>query len=241
MSYESMSPADYAAVNGNNRNGMFGGDGSWWLIILFLFAICGFGGNGWGGVGGGGGAMSGYVLTSDFATIERKLDGINNGICDATFALNNTMTTGFSTAELSRANQQAALMQMLYTMSAENKQCCCETQRMVERGFAETNYNLATQLCEVKTLMQSNTRDIIDNQNCNTRAVLDFLTQEKLSALREENQALKLTASQQAQNAYLLHELKPTPSAAYIVPNPNCCYQYSVQPAGACCGGGTSF
>lgn len=240
MSYESMSPADYAAVNGNNRNGMFGGDGSWWLIILFLFAICGFGGNGWGGVGGGGGAMSGYVLTSDFANLERKLDGINNGICDSTFALNNTITNGFAGAELSRANQQAALMQMLYTMSADAKQCCCETQRLIERGFSETNYNLATQLCEVKTLMQTNTRDIIDNQNCNTRAVLDFLTQEKLSALREENQALKLTASQQAQNAYLLHELKPTPSAAYIVPNPNCCYQYSVQQTGGC-GGGTSF
>ena len=84
----------YLAGQSDNNNGMFGGDGSWWLIILFLFALCN--GGGWGLNGGGGGATSGYVLTSDFANIERKLDGINNGICDATFRLNDTINTGFS-------------------------------------------------------------------------------------------------------------------------------------------------
>ena len=117
-------------------------------------------------------------------------------------------------------------MQMLYTMSAAQKDCCCETQRQIERGF-----------CATQNMMQANTRDIIENQNTNTRAVLDFLVQDKLSTLQNENQALKFAASQQAQNAYLLNELKPCPRAAYIVPNPNCCYNYTVQSAGAC--GGT--
>ena len=55
--------ADIAAATGtNNRNndGMFGGDGVWWLIVLFIFAFCGWGGNGWGN-GGGGAAGSAYT------------------------------------------------------------------------------------------------------------------------------------------------------------------------------------
>ena len=68
--------------------GGFGGDGAWWIIILFLFVFCGWGNNGWGNNGnyGAGGVMDGYVLTSDFATVERKLDSVNNGLCDGFYA-----------------------------------------------------------------------------------------------------------------------------------------------------------
>ena len=121
--------SDIAAASGNRQNdGMFGGNGAWWIIILFLFVFCGWGGN-WGGgnrTGGQGTAMDGYVLTSDFANIERKIDGVNSGLCDGFYAqaqlINGTqmqMANGFAQAELSRSNQQAALMQMLYTMSAQ--------------------------------------------------------------------------------------------------------------------------
>ena len=68
--------------------------------------------------------------------------------------------------------------------------------------------------------MCNNTRDIIDNQNANSRAVLDFLVNDKLATLQAENQNLKLKASQAEQNAYLLNELKPCPSPAYVVQPP---------------------
>ena len=213
MSYGEMTPADFAAVT-KNEDG-FGGNGAWWLIVLFLFAFSGGWNNG-GAFGGsrGAGAVDGYVLTSDFATVERKLDTVQAGICDSTFALNNTIVNGFNTAELSRCNQQAALMAQLNAMALNDQKCCCETQRLLERGFADTNYNIASQ-----------TRDIVENQNCNTRAILDFLTNDKISALTAENQSLKLAASQSAQNAYLISALSPkVPNPAYIVPNPNCCY-----------------
>ena len=114
----------------NNYGGGMGmwGDNWIWIIVLFLF---GWGRNGFGnGNGNGGGVMDGYVLTSDFASVERKLDSIANGICDSTFALNNAITggfatttqalnSGFQTAELSRANQQAALMQQLNAMQMQ--------------------------------------------------------------------------------------------------------------------------
>lgn len=219
----------------NSGFGGFGGDGAWWIIILFLFVFCGWGNNGWSNNGNSaGGVMDGYVLTSDFANIERKLDAVNNGICDSTFALNNAITggfaattqalnSGFQTAELSRANQQAALMQQLNAMQMQNQECCCENRAAI----AQVRYDMATQACDTRNTVQNATRDIIDANNQNSRAILDFLTQSKLSDLQAENQGLKLAASQAAQNSYLVSQLRPSPIPAYTVQNPYCCSQYA--------------
>ena len=214
----------------NNNGGGFGwgGDGAWWIIILFLFVFvfCGWGGNwGNGGFGGGnsGGVVDGYVLTSDFANIERKLDGVNNGLCDGFYqqaqlvnGTNMAMANGFAQAELSRSNQQAALMQQLNAMQMQNQECCCENRAAI----AQVRYDMATQACDTRNTIQSATRDIIDNQNCNSRAILDFLTQSKLQDLQSANQELRLQASQAAQNNYLISQLRPTPIPAYQSCNP---------------------
>ncbi len=68
--------------------------------------------------------------------------------------------------------------------------------------------------------MCNNTRDIIDNQNANTRSILDFLVNDKIASLQTENQNLKLQASQFAQNQYLVNELRPCAKPAYITCNP---------------------
>ena len=96
-------------ANTNNGNGFgFGGDGSWWIIVLFLFIFCGWGGN-WGGnrAGAGAGVVDGYILTSDFANIERKIDGVNNGMCDGFYqqaqlinGVQQTVSNGFMSAEM---------------------------------------------------------------------------------------------------------------------------------------------
>lgn len=220
-------------------NGLFGNDnGAWWLIVLFLFL---FAGNGWNRNGSNGttngGAVDGYVLASDFAQVERKMDTINSGLCDGFYAtaqliggVNQNISNGFSTAELSRANGQAALMQQLNGMAMSEQKCCCDTQRLVEGGFANTNYNLATQACETRNTIQNTTRDIIDNQNSNARAILDKLTSQEIAAKDAQIAAqtqqifgLQLAASQQAQNNYLVNQLRPCPIPAYNVPNPFCC------------------
>lgn len=236
MMENGMSPADLAAVTGRNNNGdgMFGGNGAWWIIILFLFVFCGWGG-GWGGNarGGQGTAMDGYVLTSDFANIERKIDSVNNGLCNGfyqqaqlTNGVQMQMANGFGQAELSRSNQQAALMQMLYGMSSQMAECCCKTQTAIQG----VNYNMATQACETRNTIQNGTRDIIENQNANARAVLDALTaqrieakDEKIAAQNQQLFAAQLAASQAAQNQYLVQTLRPGPIPAYTVPNPYCC------------------
>lgn len=203
-------------ANGSGNGFGFGGDGAWFLIILFLFAFCGWGGNGWGNNGNSGGVVDGYVLASDFSNIERKMDIINNGLCDGFYAVNNTLLTGFGNAELSRANQQAALMQQLSAMQMQAANCCCENRAAI----AQVRYDMATQACDTRNTVQNATRDIVENQNANSRAILDFLTNSKMRDLESANQELRLAASQAAQNNYLISQLRPTPIPAYASCNP---------------------
>ena len=235
MNSSELSAADIAAVTGNNNGGLFGGGDGSWLAILFLFALFGWGrgGFGGGGFGGGGGGYSACATQADVRaavdqqTLISELDQQTYGLADSTYALNNTIVNGFHGVD----------------------KCCCETQRLIERGFADTNYNLATQFCETRNAIHNSTRDIVDNQNCNTRAILDFLTQDKISTLQAENQTLRFQASQSAQNAFitanqeaqtaeLIRRLgRDCPVPAYVVPNPNCCYQPVAFNYGGGCGG----
>lgn len=193
--------------------GGVGGENGWW-VILFIILLFGWGRNGYGNNNGG--VVDGYVLTSDFASVERKLDAVNNGICDSTFALNNAINGGFATAELSRANQQAALMQQLNAMQMQSQECCCENRAAI----AQVRYDMATQACDTRNTVQTAARDIVENANANSRAILDFLTQSKLQDLQSANQELRLAASQAAQNNYLISQLRPCPTPAYITCNP---------------------
>ena len=234
-----------APVNSSNGGGFgWGGEGSWFIIILFLFAFLGWGNGGWGN-NGNSGAADNYVLASDFATLQRQIDSAastlerkgditQQGICDGFYAMNTTllngfagvnqnMNSGFQNAELSRCNQQAALMQQLNAMQMQNQECCCENRAAI----AQVRYDMATQACDTRNTVQNATRDIIDANNQNSRAILDFLTQSKLSDLQAENQGLKLAASQAAQNSYLVSQLRPSPIPAYTVQNPYCCNQYA--------------
>ena len=232
-----MTPADIRAVTDGNNGGYgggWGGDWSAWIIIFLIFGFFGWGGNGWGNnAGNSGGVVDGYVLTSDFANVERKIDSVNQGLCDGFYqqaqlvnGTNMAMANGFAQAELSRSNQQAALMQQLNAMQMQAANCCCENRAAI----AQVRYDMAAQACDTRNTVQNATRDIIDNANSNSRAILDFLTQSKLSDLQAENQGLKLAASQAAQNSYLVSQLRPSPIPAYTVQNPYCCNQF------ACCG-----
>lgn len=213
-------------VSPTNNGGGFGwgGDGAWLIILFLIFAVFGWGGNSWGNnAGNSGGVVDGYVLTSDFANVERKIDSVNQGLCDGFYqqaqlvnGTNMAMANGFAQAELSRSNQQAALMQQLNAMQMQAAECCCNTQRSIEG----VRYDMAAQACDTRNTVQNATRDIMENQNANSRAILDFLTQSKLSDLQTENQNLKLAASQAAQNNYLISQLRPCPSPAYITCNP---------------------
>ena len=240
---------------GNNNSGFGGyGNGDWaWIIILFLIFGNGRGfGNGFGG-GNYGGVGENYVLATDFATIERKLDGINNGICDSTFALNNTINTGFFGVQNSLtqgfAGLNTALLQGNYNLSSQLANCCCDLKSQlascccgIERGIDGINYNNVINTNAIQQTLCNNTRDIIENANANYRAIHEELVANKLEMKNDriaeqqnEINALRLKASQEAQNAYLISQLGPKcPEPAYVVNGPtpvnfptSCCNTFS--------------
>lgn len=212
MTNEGYTLSDIAAATGGN-GGMFGGNGDWgaWIILFLLFGMFGRGGFGFGGGNGGERCATPADLTAQ--GIVGKLDGITTGICDSTYALNNAVTGGFR------------------DISAQLAECCCGTQRAIDG----VNFNLAKGFCDLGNVVNNGTRDILENNNANTRAILDFLTNDKIATLTAENQSLKfaasqanqnafITANQEAQTAELIRRISPTPVPAYPVPNPNCCY-----------------
>ena len=178
---------------GNNGGGWGGfGEGLWAVIILAML----FNGGGWGGFGGfgGGGFVNGALTRAElydgFAiqNIDSAVRGVQNGISDATYALNNAITSGF-------AGVDRAVCDLGYAM----KDCCCQTQRAIDG----VNYNMAKGFCDIGNVINMQTRDIIDNQNANYRGIMDFMVQTKIDALQSENEALRLKASQADQNAVI--------------------------------------
>ena len=205
--------SDIAAVT-KGDDGFFGGNNGWWIILLFLFAFGG-GGFGFGGDRANLATQSDVRAANDQQTLISKLDQQTYGLADSTYALNNTMVNGFHGVDNAICTLGYNMQNNMNTLSHQMSDCCCSIERGIERGFADTNYNLATQACE--------TRQAIANS---TREILDFLVKDKIAALQAENADLRLAASQVRQNAYLVNELRPAPVPAYAVPNPYAGYGF---------------
>jgi hypothetical protein len=213
------------------NNGGFGGFGDDWLALIVILALFGGYGNGGfgfgGGFGGGRGCVEPCATKADLTAqgIVQKLDGITYGISDATFALSNSINNGFHGVDNAICNLGYQTQSGFNGLSAQLASCCCDTQRAIDG----VNYNMATQACDIKHAI-----------NDSTRSILDFLTTDKIATLQAENQALKfkasqseqnafITANQQAQTAELIRRLgADCPIPAYVVPNPNCCYNPQV-------------
>lgn len=246
-----------APIYGNN-GGFFGGDGIASIIwIVVILAIFGGWGNGGFGFGGGNGnfnsALTRGELCQDmnFQGLENGVRGIQQSISDG-FALQNVnftdrldnlstqVATGFDAVNLAIVNDgyqtrnaatqnMIANMQNTYAIQNAIQQCCCDQ----KSGFAQIAYNQATDACAIQNSIVNAARDITENANNNTKAILDFMIQDKISTLQSENQELRLRASQEAQNNYLVNELRPCAKPAYITCNPytssygvgmnNCC------------------
>ena len=226
-----------ANIDGNGNNNGWGAEGSWLWFIIVIFAIFGWGGfgNGFGGNGMNGGVGSEIQRGFDNQAVVSKLDGITNGICDGFYAVQtgmngintNILQTGFGIQQAINADT-VANMQNTNALQSQLANCCCETREAIQG----VNYNMATNTCALQNTMNSNTRDIIDSQNAGTRAILDYLCNEKISSLQAENSDLRRAASQDRQSALLttqmatqtqqiINAVNPSAIPAYVVPNPN--------------------
>lgn len=230
----------YGDRNNSNNNG-WGNDWSWIIGLAIIGAL--FGGNGFGFGGGnrGGACATQADLSAGFASnsvlsnlndiLLSQAQGFANvqqTLCQGFSGVNATVNQGFAgvnNAICTLGYQQA---QLVNGLSRELGDCCCKTQVAIQ----DLKYANERQTCE-----------LITNQNANTRAILDYLTGEKISALQAENSGLKAQISNDRQSAYLLNELKPCPIPAYLTCNPNAPYGlgYGVgygfnSHNGGCCG-----
>ena len=248
LTSEGMSAADIAAITrGNDGFGNWGGDGAWWLIILFLFMFNGNWGNGFGG--GYGGGVGGEVQRGfDQSAVMSGLSGIQsavtNGFVDTASALcngfagvNAGIANGFAQAEIAANARQMADMNQNFALQSQLAQCCCDNRL----ASADLKYTIATENCADRTALSNALRDVLESQNAGVQRILDTMCQDKIDAKNERIADLErqltmanLAASQGAQTAAILANneaqtnaleqyLAPVPKPAYIVQNSNGC------------------
>lgn len=239
-----------------------------------IFALGGFRGNGFGWGNQGGGAADNYVLASDFATLQRQIDSgfdrngqainqVNNGLCDGFYAMNTGMLNGFSGIQNTLcqgfAGVNNAITQNGYetrlgvqNLSSQLANCCCDVKTQIadcccttQRGIDGINYNMAMNTNNLQQTLCNNTRDIIESNNANYRALHDEIVANRIEdknaqiqAQQNEINALRLAASQERQNSYLINELKPCPIPAYITCNPYQSYGFTYANNGCGCNTG---
>ena len=283
---EGLSASDVAVLtgrtNGGDGNGFADGNGAWWIIIFLIFAMMGWGRNGFGGNGGGNdswGGFNGFGFSPcctpatqqglsdafNFNQLDNSIRGIQNGLCDGFYAMNTSISNlgfqllncccevkgaiaenGWQTRDAINMNSNAiqgalcngfnGVQRGFADLGYKLQDCCCTTQRSID-GI---KFDLAQLGCGINNSINNSTRDILESNNANTRAILDFLTKDKIDTLLAENQSLKFQASQTAQNSFItanqdaqtaeiIRRLgRDCPVPAYVVPNPNCCYNPQV-------------
>lgn len=238
----------FAGWGGRGFGNGFGGDNGAGVVYPFPYPYVGFGGS------GACATKDDVRAAVDQQTLISKLDNQTYGLSDSTYALNNAITSGFHGVDNAICTLGYQNQAGFTALGNQLAACCCDTRAEIAdvktQGVMNTNA-LATQLasccCDLEKANMEN-RFAAQTYNCNTLQaidklgdrIIDFMTQDKIAALTAENQSLKFAASQASQNAFitanqdaqtaeLIRRLQtPCPIPAYVVPNPNCCYDYQV-------------
>ena len=253
--------------NGNGGFGFGNGDGAWWIIILLIFGWGGGRGFGGGNCGCGSTCATQADLAAGFnnsAVLSNLNDlalgqaGIQQTLCQGFNGVNTTVLQGFNGVDNAICSLGYQGAQHASNLSAQLADCCCKTQGAIKDASTQSVFNtnaiqrqISDCCCDLeKTAMQS--RYDAQAYNCNTLQaidklgdrIIDYMAAEKAQSLRDENFALKLqasqaaqntfiTANQQAQTAELIRRLgADCPTPAYVVQPPtpvnfplNCCGQ----------------
>lgn len=222
---------DLSLCNGNSNNGW--NDWSWIIGLALVGGLFGGWGNGGFGFGGGRGYGASPATQADlsagFANSEIMSDlnsiinaltqgfaGINTAVANATSTLGFNMAQGFHGVDNAVCTLGYNMQSGFNTLGHQIADCCCTQSRNIDN----LRYEMAKGFCDIARAGQDN-----------TRAILDYLSGEKIASLQAENAGLKAQISNDKQSAYLISQLRePCPIPAYITPNPNCCYNYGVYP-----------
>ena len=233
--------------NGGYGNSFgYGGDGLFWIIILFLFAAMSGGwGNGFGN--GNAGTILPFMMNqSGQSEVQRVVDqqSVMNGLSN----LQTAQANGFANAEISRCNMLSGLTGQLNNIAMTQQNCCCENRAAV----ADLKYTVAQEAAATRANCDANKQAVMDKlcqmemdtmrQNYENKIATITTNYENrisgmqntIDGLRTMNSNARFDASQNAQTATisagqraLANEIEqyvaPSAKPAYIVQNPNCC------------------
>lgn len=246
FSQATPSIADIAAVtDGNGRNGGWGYGEGWWVIIILLALFGGFGRGGAWGNSGGAGCDGACATVGDVErgfnnqSTQQRFNGLDQGLCQLgydnlaqTTQLQQAVMQGNFGLQQAINNQTIAQLQDTNSVSRQLADCCCETREAIQgvnynmaQGFANQGFQLQQCCCDLTNTMNANTQTIINQLNAYRMEDKN----ETIAELRSQVQALNLAQSQANQNQYLVNQLRPCPTPAYITCNP-----WSGQPYGSC-------
>lgn len=246
-----MTPTVPVVADMNTGNNGWGGGEGWWVLII-LFALFGWGGNrGFGGgygTGGGtfdGGIPNGFALATDFATLERKMDSIGNGVCDGFYSTANNLSNGFAAVQSALCQGFAGVNQGIVSqgyetrlgiqgLQAQAQQCCCDIQTAIQanttQGVMNTNaiQQQIQQCCCDQEKQSMETRFQAQQNQCATLQaidkvgdrIVDYLNSQDKQRLRDENIALRNQVDRSASEQYLINTLRPCPVPSYQTCNP---------------------
>ena len=191
MESNGLSIADAMALA--KDDGFMGGTGMW---VFFLFFLLAWGGNGFLGGRGGDAAVQGALTRSDlfegFNTqdINAQLRGITTGLCDGFYGVDNAIAN----------------------LGFQMKDCCCATNRNIDA----IRYENAQNTCQIVNAIREDgnaTRALI-----NANVMQDL--RDKVADKDRELLTANFQLSQQAQNAYLINQIKPCAVPAYLTCSP---------------------
>ena len=235
---------------GNGGIGGFGGDG-WWILLILLFAMGGFG-NGFGGGNNGlypwlnnseniNGGFRDAQLNSSISSIQNSITSgfgdVQTALCGGFAGVNASIANGFAQAEIGANAREMANMNQMFNLSSQLAECCCNSRL----ATANLGADIAREACADRQAVVDGVRDIIANQTAGIQTILTQMCNDKIDAKNEKIADLErqltmanLSASQTAQTARILADnsaqtvaleqyLNPVPVPAYIVSNPNCC------------------
>jgi hypothetical protein len=225
------------------------------ILLLFMNNGWGFGGfGGFGGAmpwmmgqqNTGNEVQRGFDQSAIMGGLNDIAGSVANGFANAEISRCNAQANVLQTLN---ANQ-AATLQSMNTLSMGLQNCCCENRA----GLADLKYTVATENCADRTALNEGLVNLIMNNNANTQrmvdttinavgGVMDKICQLELDAKNDKiatlqaqlndanrraeskDEIAQIMAGQRALASEVEQYVLPTPRPAWIVQNPNCCYQ----------------
>ena len=145
--------SDLRAATGDGNG--FGGNGAWWIIILFLFCFMG-GGFGWNRQGEFGqyataASPQEILFGQQFGQLNDRISNLGNGICNLGYEMQGNIGQLGKEVALGQSNLNQTVMQTGNNIQQQIASCCCENRL----ATANLSAQMDRQTCDITTAIHA--------------------------------------------------------------------------------------